>query len=117
MTGAELKACLQCCVEGVEGGFTPFNPGSLPAVSGISIEVKDGDAGYILTNVRRDGEEISDRDSFRVTLLNTAYFMKPLLEQLTLPFEQGERRVELIWTDYIKNGGSLAAPGEYIRLK
>ena len=117
MTGAELKACLRCCVEGVEGGFTPFNPGSLPAVSGISIEVKDGDAGYILTNVRRDGEEISDRDSFRVTLLNTAYFMKPLLEQLTLPFEQGERRVELIWTDYIKNGGSLAAPGEYIRLK
>lgn len=117
MTGAELKACLKCCVEGIEGGFSPFNPGSLPTVSGIAIEVSQGDSGFMLTKVRRDGEEISDADSFHVTLLNTASFMKPLTQHLPLPFERGEKRVELVWTEYIKNGGSFAAPGEYITLK
>lgn len=117
MTGAELKACLKCCVEGIEGGFAPFNPGSLPAVSGISMEVTQGDSGFTLTKVRRDGKEISDTDSFHVTLLNTAAFMKPLTEELSLPFERGEQRAELVWTEYIKNGGTLAAPGEYIILK
>lgn len=117
MTGAELKMCLKCCVEGVEGGFVPFNSGSLPAVSGISIEVSQGDTGFSLTKVRRDGKEISDTDSFRVTLLNTASFMNPLTEHLRLPFERGEKRAELVWTEYIKNGGTLAAPGEYITLK
>ncbi|MDD6040478.1 MAG: hypothetical protein PUD63_04700 [Clostridia bacterium] len=38
MTGAELKVILRSFVEGVEGGFTPFNRGSLPVVSGVSIE-------------------------------------------------------------------------------
>lgn len=117
MTGAELKKCLKGCVEGVAGGFKPFNPGSLPAVSGISIDVKKSDSGYTLTNVCRDGKEIADTDSFHVTLLNTASFMRPLTEQLPLPFEKGERRVEPVWVDYIKNGGALAAPGDYITLK
>lgn len=116
MTGAELKTCLKCCVEGVEGGFAPFNPGSLPAVSGISIEVSRGDTGFALTKVRRDGKEISNTDSFHVTFLNTASFMKPLTQHLQLSFERGEQRVELVWTEYIKNGGTLAAPVEYITL-
>ena len=42
MTGAELKDTLRVFVEGCEGGFVPFNRGSLPVVSGIAVEVKRG---------------------------------------------------------------------------
>ena len=42
MTGAELTETVRAFVEGCEGGFTPFNRGSLPVVSGIAIEVKGG---------------------------------------------------------------------------
>lgn len=51
MTGAELKVILRSFVEGVEGGFTPFNRGSLPVVSGVSIEVRENRGTYILTKV------------------------------------------------------------------
>lgn len=43
MTGAQLKEYLKASVEGTEGGFVPFNRGSLPVVSGISLEVKETD--------------------------------------------------------------------------
>ncbi len=33
MTGAELKELVRAFVEGCEGGFVPFNRGSLPVVS------------------------------------------------------------------------------------
>lgn len=46
MTGAELKEILRSFVEGIEGGFTPFNRGSLPVVSGVSIEVKENKGTY-----------------------------------------------------------------------
>ena len=39
MTGAELKETVRAFVEGWEGGFVPFNRGSLPVVSGIAVEV------------------------------------------------------------------------------
>lgn len=51
MTGAELKVILRSFVEGVEGGFTPFNRGSLPVVSGVSIEVRENRGTYTLTKV------------------------------------------------------------------
>ena len=41
MTGAELKDTLRTFVEGCEGGFTPFNRGSLPVVSGIAVQVEE----------------------------------------------------------------------------
>ena len=41
MTGAELKETVRAFVEGCEGGFVPFNRGSLPVVSGIAVEVKE----------------------------------------------------------------------------
>ena len=44
MTGAELKEVVRAFVEGCEGGFVPFNRGSLPVVSGITMEVKEDDA-------------------------------------------------------------------------
>ena len=104
-------------MEGVEGGFRPFNPGSLPAVSGVAIDVKKTDSGYCLTRVCRDGKEISDTDTFRVTCLNTDAFMKPIMERLPMTFEQGEKPVRKVWIEYVSSGGTLAAPEEYITLK
>ena len=46
MTGAELKDTLRAFVEGGEGGFTPFNRGSLPVVSGIAVQVKENGGRY-----------------------------------------------------------------------
>ena len=41
MSGAELKETVRNFVEGYEGGFIPFNSGSLPVVSGISVEIRE----------------------------------------------------------------------------
>lgn len=59
MTGSELKEYVRSYVEGVEdeNGFTPFNRGSLPVVSGISIEVQEKDGFYTLIKVKKDGKE------------------------------------------------------------
>ena len=117
MTGAELKNCLRLCVEGFDGGFTPFNPGSLPAVSGITIEVKETESGYTLTGVRRNGKEIGDEDSYRVTCLNTASYMSSLVKRLGLPFEKGKAKVRSVWLEYLETGGILVQPTDYITLK
>ena len=42
MSGAELKEG-QKLVEGYQGGFIPFNRGSLPVFSGISVEIRETD--------------------------------------------------------------------------
>ena len=64
MSGAELKETVKNFVEGYEGGFIPFNRGSLPVVSGISVEVKETDDGYILSKVTKDGKKVQDEDTF-----------------------------------------------------
>ena len=51
MTGAELKETVRAFVEGWEGGFVPFNRGSLPVVSGIAVEVKENNGSYTLTGI------------------------------------------------------------------
>ena len=43
---AELKEIIKNFVEGYEGGFIPFNRGSLPVVSGISVEINETEDGY-----------------------------------------------------------------------
>ena len=53
MNGAELTETVRTFVEGCEGGFTPFNRGSLPVVSGIAIEVKEENGGFTLTGIKR----------------------------------------------------------------
>ena len=53
ITGAKLKELLKAFVEGCEGGFIPFNRGSLPVVSGISMEVKENSDGYTLTSIKK----------------------------------------------------------------
>ena len=116
MTGAELKACLKRFVEGAAGCFTPFNPGSLPIVSGITMDVEETETGYLLERVYRNGKEVSDTDCFHVICLNTASFMEPLAGKLGMTFEKDTTRVREVWVEYIRSGGALTQPEKYITL-
>lgn len=117
MKGDELKEYLKASVEGIEGGFTPFNRGSLPTVSGLSVEVKESDGKYTLERVLKDGREISDEDTFKVTCLDIPAKFAPFLEDESRIFEKEEDRVKAAWTAYIKDGGTIAEPEKYIVLK
>lgn len=117
MTGLELKECVRAYVEGIEGGFTPFNRGSLPVVSGIQIKVQEQDGAYTLLAVTKDGKEIRNDDSYQVTCLNTGAYMTPFLEKGSPALEQLEATVKEAWTDYIKGGAVLAEPEDYMTLK
>lgn len=125
MTGAELKAFLKVSVEGTgstERVFAPFNRSSLPTVSGISIEVSERDGKYTLDKVLADGKEISDTAIYTVTCLNSKRYlqdMTPYLypEEDIDAFQKADVRVRDEWTDYIKNGGQIAEPSDYITLK
>ena len=79
MTGAELKETVRAFVEGCEGGFVPFNRGSLPVVSGIALEVKEDDGSYTLTGITRNGQPLRDADTVTVTCLATEKQMAALL--------------------------------------
>ena len=43
--------------------------------------------------------------------------MGPFLNDESRTFEKMEDRVRIAWTEYVKNGGSLAEPENYITLK
>ena len=117
MTGAELKDTLRAFVEGCEGGFTPFNRGSLPSVSGIAVQVKEDDGSYKLTGVTRNGKPLQDDDAVTVTCLATQKQMTPLLQDETRAFERGEDTVKNLWSKALSDGSVvLAAPESYITL-
>lgn len=98
MNGAELTETVRAFVEGCEGGFTPFNRGSLPVVSGIAIEVKEENGGFTLTGIKRDG--------------------KPLREDDSSAFEGGDTTVRDTWSAYVSGGNAaLAEPENYIKLR
>ena len=117
MTGAELKKLVMAYVEGTNGGIKPFNRGSLPTVSGISIEVNETDGQYTLNGVLKDGKELSDDANLKVTCLDIPNNFKEYLEDDTYEFVQEEDRVRVAWTAYIKDGGTLDEPEKYIKLK
>ncbi|RGN71546.1 ABC transporter substrate-binding protein [Collinsella sp. OM04-5] len=118
MTGAELKDTLRGFVKGCEGGFTPFNRGSLPVVSGITVQVKENDGGYELTGVTRNGKALRDDDTVTVTCLATEKQMTPLLQDEPHAFERGEDTVKDLWSKALSDGGVvLAAPESYITLE
>lgn len=117
MTGAQLKEHIRAYVEGYEGGITPFNRGSLPIVSGISIEVEEADGKYTLLRVMKDGKELGDDGTFKVTCLDISANFNTFLEDESLVFEKEEDRVRPAWTAYIKDGGTLAEPEKYITVK
>ena len=118
MTGAELKDILRGFVEGVEGGFVPFNRGSLPVVSGVSIEVRESKGAFTLTKVRKDGKEVRDDETFSVTCLATAAHFAPFRKDESRVFTPGEDRVKDVWLRYVSAGDAvLAQPEAYITLK
>ena len=118
MTGAELKEMVRAYVEGIEGGFKPFNRGSLPVVSGITIEVEENEGAYTLTKVKKDGKDIKDDETFSVTCLATRGHFAPFLEDESREFTEGEENVKVTWTNTVKEGGVvLSKPENYITLK
>ena len=118
MTGAELKAAVRAFVEGCEGGFVPFNRGSLPVVSGIAVEVKEADGSYTLTGITRNGQPLRDDDTVTVTCLATAKQMAPLLADESAGFTGGDKQVKSTWTEYVSGGGAaLAEPENYMTLR
>ena len=118
MTGAELKETVRAFVEGREGGFVPFNRGSLPVVSGIAVEVKEASGSYTLTGITRNGQPLRDDDTVTVTCLATAKQMAPLLADKSAGFTGGDQQVKSTWTEYISGGGAaLAEPENYMTLR
>ena len=118
MTGAELKETVRAFVEGCEGGFVPFNRGSLPVVSGIAVEVKEASGSYTLTGITRNGQPLRDDDTVTVTCLATAKQMAPLLADKSAGFTGGDQQVKSTWTEYVSGGGAaLAEPENYMTLR
>ena len=118
MNGAELTETVRTFVEGCEGGFTPFNRGSLPVVSGIAIEVKEENGGFTLTGIKRDGKPLREDDSVTVTCLATAGGMAPLLADESRAFKGGDTEVRDTWSAYVSGGNAaLAEPENYIKLR
>ena len=118
MTGAELKETVRAFVEGREGGFVPFNRGSLPVVSGIAVEVKEASGSYTLTGITRNGQPLRDDDTVTVTCLATAKQMAPLLADKSAGFTGGDQQVKSTWTEVVSGGGAaLAEPENYMTLR
>ena len=118
MSGAELKEMVRNFVEGYEGGFIPFNRGSLPVFSGISVEVKETDDGYILSKVIKDGKKVQDNATFTVTCLVAPKHMKAYPADANVVFEEGDSTVEDTWTGYVSDGDAvLAEPEDYMTLR
>ena len=118
MTGAELKETVRAFVEGCEGGFVPFNRGSLPVVSGIAVEVKEAGGSYTLTGITRNGQPLRDDDTVTVTCLAAEKQMEALLASESGTSLDGDTWVKNRWRDYVSGGGAaLAEPENYITLR
>ena len=118
MTGAELKETVRAFVEGCEGGFVPFNRGSLPVVSGIAVEVKEASGSYTLTGITRNGQPLRDDDTVTVTCLATKKQMTALPASESGTSAGEDQQVKSTWTEYVSGGGAaLAEPENYITLR
>ena len=118
MTGAELKELVRAYVEGCEGGFVPFNRGSLPIVSGIAVEVKENNGSYTLTGITRNGQPLRDDDTVTVTCLATEKQMEALLASGSGTSAGEDTWVKNTWRDHVSGGGAaLAEPENYMTLR
>ena len=118
MTGAELKETVRAFVEGCEGGFVPFNRGSLPVVSGIAVEVKEAGGSYTLTGITRNGQLLRDDDTVTVTCLAAENQMEALLASESGTPLDGDTWVKNRWRDHVSGGGAaLAEPENYMTLR
>ena len=118
MTGAELKETLRAFVEGCEGGFVPFNRGSLPVTSGITIEVKEAGGSYTLTGITRNGQPLREDDTLTVTCLATTKQMTAVFADESRAVTDEGTWVKDAWRDYVSDGGAaLAEPENYMTLR
>lgn len=118
MTGAELKETVRAFVEGCEGGFVPFNRGSLPVVSGIAVEVKEAGGSYTLTGITRNGQPLGDDDTVTVTCLAAENQMEALLASESGRSLDGDTWVKNRWRDHLSGGGAVLAELEnYMTLR
>ena len=118
MTGAELKETIRAFVEGCEGGFVPFNRGSLPVVSGIAVEVKEANGSYTLTGITRNGQPLGENATVTVTCLATAKQLAVLFPDESSALADDRVWVKDTWTDYVSGGkAALAEPENYMTLR
>ena len=118
MSGAELKETVKNFIEGYEGGFIPFNRGSLPVFSGISVEIKETDDGYTLSKVTKDGKKVQDNDTFTVTCLAIPKHMKAYQADENIVFDGADTTVKDTWTESVSESNAvLAEPKDYITLR
>ena len=118
MTGAELKEVVRAFVEGCEGGFVPFNRGSLPIVSGIVVEVKENNGSYTLTGITRNGQPLRDDDTVTVTCLAAEKQMEAMLASESGVSAGEDTWVKNTWRDHVSGGGTaLAEPENYMTLR
>ena len=118
MSGAELKEMIKNFVEGYDGGFIPFNRGSLPVLSGVSVEISETDDGYTLSKVTKDGKQIQDEDTFTVTCIASPQHMEAYPADENTVFDGGGISVDDTWTAYILDGDAiLAEPEDYMILR
>ena len=118
MNGAELKETVRNFVEGYPGGFLPFNRGSLPVFSGISVELMETEDGYTVRKVTKDGKKVQDNDTFTVTCLATPQHMEAYPADQNVVFAGGETSVKDTWTAYVSDGNAiLAEPEDYINVR
>jgi raffinose/stachyose/melibiose transport system substrate-binding protein len=118
MSGAELKETVRNFVEGYPGGFLPFNRGSLPVFSGISVELMETEDGYTVRKVTKDGKKVQDNDTFTVTCLATPQHMEAYPVDQNMVFAGGETSVKDTWTAYVSDGNAiLAEPEDYINVR
>ena len=118
MSGAELKETVKNFIEGYEGGFIPFNRGSLPVFSGISVEIKETDDGYTLSKVTKDGKKVQDNDTFTVTCLAIPKHMKAYPADENIVFDGADTTVKDTWTESVSESNAvLVEPKDYITLR
>ena len=118
MTGAELKETLRAFVEGCAGGFVPFNRGSLPVASGITMEVKEAGGSYTLTGIIRNGQPLREDDTLTVTCLATTKQMNAVFADESRAVTDEGTWVKDAWRDYVSGGGAaLAEPENYMTLR
>ena len=118
MSGAQLKETVKNFVEGYEGGFLPFNRGSLPVFSGIAVEIRETEEGYKFGKVTKDGKQVQDNDTFTVTCLAIPKHMEAYPADENIVFEGEDTTVKDTWTGYVSDGDAvLAEPEDYITLR
>ena len=118
MSGAELRETVRNFVEGYQGGLIPFNRGSLPVFSGISVEIRETEDGYTLGKVTKDGKKVQDNDTFTVTCLATSQCMGSYPADESIVFNGGDTSVKDVWIEYVSDGNAvLAEPEDYMTVR